>query len=207
MESGKGRAAYWFPITLAVAGSLALLFGVFVAVLSIPEVVAAAHFNTAPASQSALYVGASTCFTCHSDRQWDWSLTLYTQTVVDPTENPQAVTHVAQDDRVQVMGAGQMVEAYTTADTLTTQEQFFHQHYVIRTEDGRLLLPGKGHGVLDDAGEAGLGGAMAQCSLCHTASLQPDTLDSQLVGRLETRQVTLQVGAGSDAIPMTRWLT
>ena len=168
MTLRQGRVAYWFPITLVVAGSFVLLIGIFVAVLSIPEVVAKGHPVVNMPLQGALYVGINTCFTCHGDRPLDWSTTLYTQKVVNPAEKPVAVANLIPGEHIQQIDANEMVEAYTTTDEIQQRENSFHQFYVIKTEDGRVLLPDQ---LTTDGVEAQE--SLAKCGTCHTTGLKP----------------------------------
>ena len=161
----KGRVASWFPVALVVAGSFALLVGIFVAVLSIPEVVAARHPGTNTPLQSAFYVGTNTCFTCHGDRPSDWSLTLYAQKVVSPSEKPVAVTNLEPGEHVQQIDTNEMVEAYTTTDEIQSKGNSFNQYYVIKTEDGHLLLPDQQ--TTDDMQAQD---SLAICSTCHVTN-------------------------------------
>ncbi len=164
MRLGKGRMAKWFPVSLALTGSLALLIGIFVAVLSIPEVVAGGHLGGNVLMPGALYVGTNTCFTCHGDQPLDWSLTLYAQTVVDPLQKPMVMTNLGADDEIRVVDVGDMVEAYTTEDQLTTDHNLFGQYYVIQTEDGHTVFPKQQY---ED--EAEPGNSLTNCGTCHTA--------------------------------------
>ncbi len=177
MHVRKGRIAKWFPITLAVIGSVALLIGIFVAVLSIPRVVAAGHPGSNMPLQGAMYVGTNTCFTCHGDHPLDWSLPLYTQTVVDPSEKPEAVVNLKSDEQVQQMDAGEIVEAYTSGDEATPRQNPSHQYYVIQTEDGHVVHPSQ---LNADAGQ--MGDRFSKCSTCHTAELGVKPSKNQDVG-------------------------
>ncbi len=174
-----GHAVSWFPTTLAVMGSLALLVGIFVAVLSIPEVVAAGHPGSNMPSQGALYVGTNTCFTCHGDRPLDWSLTLYTQIVVAPSEQPQAVTNLKQGDHVQQIDANDMVDAYTTTNEGQSTGNSFHQYYVIKTEDGHILTP-----IQQNIGdlETKNSDSLSKCTTCHNEDSESKLLGFETVG-------------------------
>ncbi len=182
----KGRIATWFPITLAVTGSFALLVGIFVAVLSIPEVVAAGHPTVkVPSQQGAMYIGTNTCFTCHGERPWDWSLTLYTQTIVDAPEKPMAVANLKPGVQVQQINTDEMVEAYTTADNVGARQDPTRQYYVIKTEDGHILLPSQ-----KNAEEANTDDALGQCMTCHTSNIDTNPSGSKrLTLAIEPRPV------------------
>ena len=173
MQVRKGRIARWFPITLGVVGSFALLIGIFVAVLSIPRVVAAGHPGSNLPTQGALYVGTNTCFTCHRNRPLDWSLTLYTQIVVNAPEKPKAVVNLKSAKHVQQIDANAMVEAYTSTDETTLWQNPSHQFYVIKTEDGHVLLPTQQ--AIDGTQ---MGSNFSKCSTCHTANLKVKPLGS-----------------------------
>ncbi len=177
MHVRKGHVAKWFPITLAVTGSFALLIGIFVAVLSIPRVVAAGHPGSNMPLQGALYVGTNTCFTCHDDQPLDWSLPLYAQTVVDPSEKPQAVVNLKSGEQVQQMDAGEIVEAYTSSDEATLKQNPSHQYYVIQTEDGHVVHPSQ-----LDADVTQTGDRFSKCSTCHTTNLGVKPLEDEDIG-------------------------
>lgn len=177
MNVGKGRIATWFPITLALTGSFALLVGIFVAVLSIPRVVGTGHPASNMPLQGALYVGTNTCFTCHGDRPLDWSLTLYAQTVVDPSEKPQVIVNLKSGDQIQQMDAGEIVEAYTSADEATLRQTPTHQYYVIKTEDGHVVHPSQ-----QNADGLQSGDGFSKCSTCHTTNLGVKPQDDEDVG-------------------------
>jgi hypothetical protein len=182
----NGRVAYWFPITLVVVGSFALLIGVFVAVLSIPEVVAKGHPAINFPRQGALHVGTNTCFTCHGDRPLDWTTTLYTQKVVNPAEKPVAVANLIPGEHVQQIDANDIVEAYTTTDEIQRRENTFHQFYVIKTEDGRVLLPDQLNTDGVEAQES-----LAKCSTCHDHKLKPINLSAEIASTYQFTRGTL----------------
>jgi len=177
MHVRKGRVAKWFPIALAVTGSIALLIGIFVAVLSIPRVVAAGHPGSNMPLQGAMYVGTNTCFTCHGDHPLDWSLSLYAQSIVDPSEKPQAVVDLKSDEHVQQMDAGEIVEAYTSSDEAALRQNPSHQFYVIKTEDGHVVHPSQ---LNADAAQAG--DRFSKCSTCHTTNLGVKSSKDEAIG-------------------------
>ncbi len=177
MHLGKGRFAKWFPITLAVTGSFALLIGIFVAVLSIPRVVAAGHPGSNMPLQGALYVGTNTCFTCHGDHPLDWSLPLYAQTVLDPFEKPQAVVNLKSGEQVQQMDADEIVEAYTSSDETTLRQNPSHQYYVIQTEDGHVVHPSQQNMDAMQTDDR-----FSKCSTCHTTNLGVKPSEDEDVG-------------------------
>ena len=163
----------WVPLTLAVTGGIALLVGIFVAVLSIPEVVSAGHPGSKLPMQGALYIGTNTCVTCHGDEPLDWSL-LYKQTVMNPAEKPHVIANLQSAEQIQQIDAGDMVDAYTTTDEIPATDDMYHQNYVIKTEDGRLVLP---QSKTDDVR---LNDESSFCNRCHTIEVvwEPGNLRS-----------------------------
>ncbi len=157
-----GHVASWFPMTLAVIGSIALLVGIFVAVLSIPRVVAAVHPSSNLPLQGALYIGTNTCFTCHGDKPLDWSATLYAQMVAVPSEKPQAIANLKAGEQVQQIDASEIVDAYTTQDEDQAKHNSFQQNYVIQTEDGFVVHPS-----LRTTRETSSEDSFTKCSICH----------------------------------------
>lgn len=157
-----GHVASWFPMTLAVIGSIALLVGIFVAVLSIPRVVTAGHPSSNLPLQGALYIGTNTCFTCHGDKPLDWSAALYAQMVAVPSEKPQVIANLKAGEQVQQIDAGEIVDAYTTQDEDRSTNNSFQQNYVIQTEDGLVVHPS-----LRTTRETSSEDSFTKCSICH----------------------------------------
>jgi cytochrome c553 len=174
-------------MTLAVIGSIALLVGIFVAVLSIPRVVSAVHPSSNLPLQGALYIGTNTCFTCHGDKPLDWSATLYAQMVAVPSEKPQAIANLKAGEQVQQIDAGEIVDAYTTQDEDRAKTNSFQQNYVIQTEDGYVVHPS-----LRTTRETSLEDSFTKCSICHTQDSNRQGFDTvDLDGAPRSEKVTM----------------
>jgi cytochrome c553 len=130
------RTGKWLRMILVVIGSLALVTGSFVAIMTVTRTTASVHGTDTP-FQGAVYVGANTCFTCHGDQGPDWSPKPSAQAVLIPPANPRAivVNIVKSNGQVAIQGAA---SAYTTEDVYDSSGD---QRYVITTEEGYAFLP------------------------------------------------------------------
>lgn len=117
---------------LAIAGSVALAVGLFVAVLTMTRT-PANHSGINMPFGGGVYVGGGTCFTCHQDENPDWSLTLDLQSAAVPLVNPQVV---AAD-----MSAGEVMPHLEFADAVVLPDNSENkQQYIIKTEDDQESL-------------------------------------------------------------------
>lgn len=135
MQDRNARRSRLITALLAIAGSVALAAGVFVAVLTMTRT-PANHSGINMPFGGGVYVGGGTCFTCHQDEDPDWSLTLDLQSAAAPMANPQVV---AAD-----VSAHEVMPHLEFADTVVLPENNeSRQQYIIKTEDDQAFLPGQ----------------------------------------------------------------
>ncbi len=153
------------PMTLAVIGSLALTFGVFVAVLTMTRT-PANHPGINLPLQGAIYVGDDTCYTCHADRDEDWSQMLFSQPVASPVANPQAsVIDVNVHEGVPQVGIDSGESAEVKDDDAQFADSPDRQHYVIATENVSAHSPGT---VAPKLEQRDAPDGANKCAACHT---------------------------------------
>lgn len=153
-----------FAVLLAVIGSTAFAVGIYVAVMTMIH----APLNRSevvPASRGAVYVGGSTCFTCHDDQALDWSLALDAQTAATPMANPQqvAAADVSVRETTRRTAGGVAGELPASGDML-------HHPYVIATEAE--------HPAGSGAGGSAAPPQDATCADCHAAQVESLRLKS-----------------------------
>jgi hypothetical protein len=165
-----GRVKKCLPIALAVFGTFALIAGVLLAISSMtipPTEPGSPHLPL----HGAVYVGANTCYTCHSDKSHDWSLTSYAQTIVNPLAKPEIVApNLKSTDReIQQIVVGDLADAYTTEATHRLAGRPY-LHYIIRTDDGHTVLPLRWNALDSESETTKAGASSIKCGGCHTIS-------------------------------------
>ena len=133
MQAGNARRGRLITALLAIAGSVALAAGLFVAVLTMTRT-PTNHSGINLPFGGGVYVGGDTCFTCHQDDDLDWSLTLDLQLAAAPLANPQVVA--ADGDVHAVMPHLGFADMAVLPDNSEDKQQ-----YIIKTEDDQTFLP------------------------------------------------------------------
>lgn len=182
MKLRHGRIAKWFPITLATTGSLALIAGVFVAFFSVIVSTDDQGSPNVPV-HGAVYVGANTCYTCHSEESQDWSLSLHTQLIVNTVVKPAIITKQSSIAAVRQIDLGDMTDPYTPGSTTNPNSQ----RYIIITETGHTLLNGQWNTTDPKSEAVNPDESSIKCSGCHTTD--------SVQGRLTFEENALPVAA------------
>lgn len=128
--------------------------------------------NTPP--ENATYVGAQTCFQCHSDQYRTWHNTLHPKMIQDVAASPEAVlADFSTGAEFRTLEAES--RAYEAADVTFTMGNKYRQRYIRQTETGFEVLPGQWN--VDSATwvEAPAGDWVAECIGCHTTGFNPET--------------------------------
>jgi hypothetical protein len=137
---------------LAVVGSFAFAAGVYVAVMTIIHAPAHPRGGDLPL-RGAVYVGGSTCFTCHAGQDFDRSLILDVQPAATPMANPQVMALDVP-----------MRQATHPANTGGVTAEALNHPYIIATERDPAFLSGAGQTTPLDSVELDV-----TCADCHAA--------------------------------------
>ncbi|MEZ4670580.1 MAG: hypothetical protein R3E39_21950 [Anaerolineae bacterium] len=169
IASHRGHKIRWIPPLLIATGSLALVTGVIIAIFSI-QVMGNNRQELDIAPHNAVYIGANTCYTCHSNGTPDWSPVLNPQTLVMPLA---VVTNYEprQDERQIIIN--DLADAYTIDDSLIPATDPFPQRYVIQTEEGDKVFSGQWTTNELGSEETTLGSPSVRCDSCHITSFFP----------------------------------
>jgi hypothetical protein len=176
MKLPRTQLINWFPMMLTIAGGLSLLAGVFVAVFSMIVPANDQRSLNSP-MHGTLYVGASTCYTCHSGDASNWSSSLYTQTIVDSVVEPEAVTNVNPREEVWRVNVSQLADAYTTQNHPAPIRNLYPQNYVVKTETGHTLLHDSWNTAASESEVTNPADSPFGCIGCHTTNMVRGRLD------------------------------
>jgi hypothetical protein len=170
----------WLSVMLGLIGSLSLVAGILVAVITMSRTATSGGTSTTLPLHGAIYVGENACFTCHSDQGHDWRLRPDETNAANPFASPRAVV-VDVSPSVEVRGVAihGSANAYTTDDALQAASTVSSQRYVIKTEDGHVFLPGPWEdlnwGASSPLDWASPLDWYSRCGGCHTTGLIPKT--------------------------------
>ncbi len=154
------RTAKWLPMLLTLVGSVAVAAGLFVAVLTMTRTPVD---HRGIGLSGTVYVGESTCFTCHKDQTHNWSQMLSLDLITNPLANPQSGV---QDVSVRTEVAPLLVGGGNTVEAAPSEDWDAGQHYVIATEDA--AAPMSGTPMPDTSEDLRLNALDLTCTLCHT---------------------------------------
>ncbi len=176
---------------LSIIGSVALVAGLFVAVLTITRA-PANHAGIYPPVNGAIYVGDKTCYNCHTGQTPEWSLKLDAQqAIASPVANPQiALTDVNVHAELQHPGSADATESVTVLDDDVDRSA---RRYVITTEIDPVLPPGHETDMT------------IPCTDCHTVepSAEPVPETNQLNLDCESKSTALAHRSCFDDDPQT----
>lgn len=147
-----------FGLTIFLLGSLLILSAVVVSASNETPLPAAPIAQTSP--EGATYVGATTCFGCHSQYYRNWDMTLHSEMVKGPEASvadfAAGGAPIALEDVTFVLG------------------NKYSQRFVQQTADGYTVLPGIWHIQTQEWIEAEEQDWLADCAGCHTTGFQAD---------------------------------
>lgn len=136
MKVFLSRTASWLPVIFVIAGSFAMAAGIFST-----SALAVSPADVEIPLHAAVYVGAGTCYTCHTDDFDGWSAPLDLQAMADASAKPKRVVaevaaleelaHVAVDDSAEACASWKDAKL-ASADS---------RQYVVNTDKGESLLP------------------------------------------------------------------
>lgn len=137
MKLFSSRTASWLPVIFVIAGSFAMAAGIFST-----SALAVSPAEMELPSHAAVYVGAGTCYTCHTDDFDGWSVPLDLQAMADASAKPKRVVadvaaleeleHVEVDDSADGCASWKNAERFADPDS---------RQYVVKTDKGESLLP------------------------------------------------------------------
>lgn len=124
-RSRTNRAEQWIPLVLVFIGSLALVSGLLVAVLTMTRTTEDDRGIQEP-RHGVIYIGANTCFTCHKDQDHNWALLDNAQTIAHTVTPP---VDVALNQSIPQLAPVPILEAATQPSA---------QNYIIATENDQV---------------------------------------------------------------------
>jgi len=173
-----GRKAKWIPMLLAVIGSIAVTAGLFVAVLTMTRT-SADDPDIRPAD--TVYVGANACFTCHKDRDHNWSQMLNAERITNPVATSQSAV---LDVNLRAETASLIVSGVVASENAPIEDWRWNERYVIAMDDGNVVVPQRESvPIPNDCDEdcdasaqtsetLGFDTLDVTCAICHTKHLR-----------------------------------
>jgi hypothetical protein len=137
MKLFSSHMARWLPVILVIAGSLAMAAGIF---STSALAVSPADINLP--THAAVYVGAGTCYTCHTDDFGGWSVPVDLQALADAAAKPkQVVADVAAREEVEHVDVDEYADACLSLSNSVQLTDAGSRQYVVKTDKGESLLP------------------------------------------------------------------
>lgn len=137
MKLFSPRIASWLPVMFVIAGSFAMAAGIFST-----SALAVVPADIELPSHAAVYVGAGTCYTCHTDDFDGWSVPLDLQALADESAEPkQVVADVAALEEVEHVDVDESADACASVQYAAQSAGSESRQYIVKTDMGESLLP------------------------------------------------------------------